>query len=413
MLSLVPNEYWEYSFADMIRGVFTAFWRGDSKHQLHIALPGLGECLTVRSARAAIVVALKSLDLPPGASIAAPLYCCPVVLRAIESAGCKPRFIDVDRDTCCLSAKDLAAKNSEVDAVLAVHMFGNLCDMASLRKAAPGKPIIEDCAQALGSRLGDRPAGSFGDIAVFSFRSGKYISVGEGGAILCRDKEVEARAAKHLQEMPPPSCFAEGVHVLKTYLRSLLRREPFWGLVGSRLWNAYSEKVSFESQALVVPGQIYETDRTPAVRRIAVLGSRVEKQRSHADYYSRNLTLDPGMLCSETQGAYFNRLQFPVLVPGGAKQLVDELKMHQISTSRPYKDIPEIAKHYGYQGDCPESERIARSVLVIPCHHALSIAEVERITISVNQAWKDVSAQHRDLELESQRNSAIEPQTTH
>ena len=46
----------------------------------------------------------------------------------------------------------------EVDAVVAVHMFGNLCDMPGLRKAAPGKSFIEDCAQALGSRLGGRPA---------------------------------------------------------------------------------------------------------------------------------------------------------------------------------------------------------------------------------------------------------------
>ena len=75
-------------------------------------------------------------------------------------------------------------------------MFGNVCDMPALREAAPGKPFIEDCAQALGSRLDGRLAGSFGEIAVFSFRSGKYLSVGEGGAVYCSDTDLESRLSE-------------------------------------------------------------------------------------------------------------------------------------------------------------------------------------------------------------------------
>ena len=83
------------------------------------------------------------------------------------------RFIDVDPTTFCMSASDLYAKRSQVDAVIAVHLFGNLCNMASLQEVAQGKPIIEDCAQALGSNIQGRIAGSFGAIAFFSFRSGQ------------------------------------------------------------------------------------------------------------------------------------------------------------------------------------------------------------------------------------------------
>ena len=109
-----------------------------------------------------------------------------MVFKAIRSAGCTPRFIDVDRATCRVSAEDLSSKASTVDAVIAVHTFGHVCDVDQMRDAAPGKPIIEDCAQALGSTLNGRSVGLFGDVAAWSFHSGKYVSVGEGGALLGR-----------------------------------------------------------------------------------------------------------------------------------------------------------------------------------------------------------------------------------
>lgn len=393
MLSLIPTEHWDYSFTDTIRGLLTALSPRHPGRDSYIRILGLGACLPVRSGRAAIVVALRALALRPGASVAVPLYCCPVVLSAIKAAGCRARFIDVDPHTYCLSAADLAAKSSEVDAVIAVHMFGNVCDMPALRKAAPGKPIIEDCAQALASRLDGRLAGSFGEIAAFSFRSGKYLSVGEGGAIYCGDADLESRLSELISELPAPNRVDECVHVVTTYLRSLLRTQPLWGLIGSRLWSAYNEKVSYTSQAPIVLGQVYETDRDMAIRRLSVLPSAIERQRSNADYYSRNLAVDAGVLCSETPGAFFNRLQYPLLLPTSqqCEQLAARLRKDQISTARPYKDIAALAAaHYSYTGDCPRAERIARTVLVIPCNHALTAADAERIATCVNRAWAEV-----------------------
>ena len=394
MLSLLPNEHWDYGPMDPIRGLKAALSPRHRDTRPHIDMPGLGPCLPVRSARAAIVLALKALALPPRASIGVPLYCCSVVFKAIEAAGCRARFVDVDPDTYCLSAADLAAKSSEVDAVSAVHMFGNPCDMLGLRAAAPGKPLIEDCAQALGSRLDGRLAGSFGEIAVFSFRSGKYLSVGEGGAIYCGKTDLEPQLAEFIAALPVPSRIEEGVHVATTYLRSALRSRPLWGLIGTRLWDAYSAKVSYTSQSPLVLGRIYETDRDMTIRRLPRLASWIERQRSNADYYSRNLAVDPGMLCPETPGAFFNRLQYPLLVPtsGQCDRLAAGLRENQITTARPYKDIAAIAAaHYGYTGDCPQAERIARTVLVIPVNHTLKAAEVERIATCVNRAWSQAS----------------------
>lgn len=398
MLNSVPTEYWDYGLSDMIRGLIVAQSSRRPAGDRHIVIPGVGRCLPIRSARAAIVLALKALALSPGASVAVPLYCCPVVFSAVKAAGCRPCFIDVDPDTYCMSAADLAAKSSQVDAVIAVHMFGNMCDVLALQRTVPGKPIIEDCAQALGSRLGDRTAGTFGEIAVFSFRSGKYISAGEGGAIHSSRPDIESRISALIGELPIPSRVEECVHVFKTYIRSLLRNRPLWGLVGSRLWSAYGEKVHFTSQAPIVLMQMFETDRCTAIQRLPVLSSHIEKQRSNADSYLRNSTVSGDMLCRESPGAYFNRLQYPLLVPTSREcdQLAACLRKDQISTSRPYKDITEISiECYGYSGGCPQAERIARTVLVIPSNYALKAATIERISTAVNRAWECVAGRTR------------------
>jgi perosamine synthetase len=393
MLKLIPNELWDYSPRDMIRGLRDAMSLRLTGAEQDINISGVGPCLPVRSGRAAIVVALKALGVRQGGVVAVPLYCCPVVLKAIAHAGCRARFIDVDPDTYCMSAVDLADKSSQVDVVVAVHMFGNMCDVPALRNAAPGKPLIEDCAQALESRLDGRVAGSFGDVAVFSFRSGKYISSGEGGAVCCGSFDIRSRVSELILELPAATRADELVHVTTTCLRSTLRSRPFWGLVGTHLWSAYTKNVDSISQAPIVLRKIYATDLEMVMRRMAILPMMIEKQRHNADHYLRNLIINPGMICRETPGAFFNRLQFPLLVPTPAEcdRLADLLRQDQITTARPYKDITRIAiGHYGYSGDCPQAERIAKTVLVIPCHYALRAADLERITISVNRAWSKI-----------------------
>ena len=402
ILNLVPSEYWDYNLTDLMRGAVTAFSARRKGPDSQLRIPGIGCCVPVRSARAAIVIALKALALTPEASVAVPLYCCPVVFAAIKAAGHRPRFVDIDPDTYCLSPADLAAKSADVQAVIAVHMFGNACDMQAIRTAVPDKPIIEDCAQGIGSCIDGRTLGSFGDIAVFSFRSGKYISSGEGGAMHCAQKEIESRIVELIAQLPVPTRVDELIHTVKTYCRSKLRNKPLWGAIGERLWSSYNEKVSFTSQAPIVMGRMYETDRVTAIRRLPLLASLIAKQRANAHYYSQQLKVDADMLCREKPGQFFNRMQYPVLppTPEHCDELASRLRRSFISTARPYKEIAAIAaKYYGYNGDCPQSERIAKTVIVIPCHHALTSADRERIGATVNRAWAEISSHRRNTSI--------------
>jgi dTDP-4-amino-4,6-dideoxygalactose transaminase len=293
-----------------------------------------------------------------------------------------------------MSAEDLYAKRSQIEAVIAVHMFGNLCDMPSLTTAAGDIPIIEDCAQSLESKLDGRPAGSMGTIGFFSFRSGKYLSVGEGAALFSNRKDIQSRLSEVISEMPIPSRTDEFSHVAVTYLRSMLRRRPLYGALGSYIWSTYNKTVDYSAQSPIILTQGYATDLAIANDRMRSLDSAIAKQREHAEFYSSRLELDPGMLLREKKGAFYNRYLCPILFRSSEERdgMADYLQSRQIAPSKPYKDIAEVAAtHYGYTGDCPVAEQVANGVLAIPSNYSLKGSDLEHIARSVNEGWKAIS----------------------
>jgi dTDP-4-amino-4,6-dideoxygalactose transaminase len=397
MSGLIPVENWRYSVRDIFRGLSAAL--GPSSVNGMFEIPGLGSCIPARSARSGIVAALKALSLQPHARIGVPLYCCPVVFKAIKQAGCTARFIDIEFGTACMSAEDLYKKRSEIDAVIAVHMFGHLCDMPALKEAAGGMPIIEDCAQSLGSRLDGRMAGSFGDIAVFSFRSGKYLSVGEGGALYAGNKDIRTRLAQLIAEMPVPVCSDECVHVVKTFMRSKLRSVPLFGIIGYPLWSLYNKKVSYASKSPLVLSQMYRSDHALTLHRLPFIEAEIKQQRANAHYFTRELQLPADMLCHEKQGAYYNRFMFPVTFASSEQRdfMADFMLGQKIDTSKPYKDSAMVAaEYYGYTGDCPSAEEFGRRVLVIPGNCSLSQEDVHNIARCFNAGWTEITGSSRN-----------------
>ena len=388
MLGLLPTELHHYSVGDISRGLIAA-WK-PLESQASISLPGLGDAIPVRSARAAMIVALKALGMRPGSRVGVPLYCCPVIFKAIKAADCRIRFLDIDPKTFCLSTSDLYAKSSNCDAVVAVHMFGNVCDMPKVIEIMDAKPVIEDCAQSLGSKLNGRASGSFGDISFFSFRSGKYLSVGEGGALYSKNPNLHAHISKLIAALPAPSPAEELKHVVLTYIRSKLRSRPLWGLVGTQIWAVYNKKTEFADKSQMFVGRIFLSDLATVGRRIRHLDSMILSQRAHADYYEHNLRLETGMLCPERPHAYYNRFMYPITFP--SPQIRDliavYLKDKGIDSSKPYEDvIAGAAKHYGYEGDCPLAEHSLRRALVIPSFYNLKPREIEHIVQSMNQGY--------------------------
>jgi perosamine synthetase len=111
----------------------------------------------------------------------------------IVHLGAKPVFVDILSESWCIDPeKAEAAITSRTKAIIAVHLYGNLCDMDRLLAIGEkyGIPIIEDAAEAIGSVYHGRRAGSMGRFGTFSFHGTKTITTGEGGMFVTNDDEL-------------------------------------------------------------------------------------------------------------------------------------------------------------------------------------------------------------------------------
>ena len=107
--------------------------------------------------------------------------------------GAKPVFVDVLSDTWCINpAKVEAAITPNTKAIIAVHLYGNLCDMKALLSIGQkyGIAVIEDAAEAIGSEWHGKPAGSMGAFGTFSFHGTKTLTTGEGGMFVTQDDSL-------------------------------------------------------------------------------------------------------------------------------------------------------------------------------------------------------------------------------
>lgn len=107
--------------------------------------------------------------------------------------GAKPVFVDILPDSWCLDPQQvLAAITPRTRAIIAVHLYGNLCEMDALRQIADehGIALIEDAAEAIGSNYRGEVAGSMGRFATFSFHGTKTMTTGEGGMFVTNDSEL-------------------------------------------------------------------------------------------------------------------------------------------------------------------------------------------------------------------------------
>ncbi len=140
--------------------------------------------LLPRAGTTALHLILVALGIGPGDEVIVPAFTWVSTANVVLYCGATPVFIDVERTTYNMDVSQIAGKLSPgTKAILPVHLFGFCADIDAISQAAPGIPIIEDAACASGSFYKNRPSGSLGVAAAFSFHPRKSITTGEGGMI--------------------------------------------------------------------------------------------------------------------------------------------------------------------------------------------------------------------------------------
>ena len=153
---------------------------------------GANGAVGVANGTDALELALRACGVGPGDKVATVANTVTATITAIVSTGAQPVFVEIESDTMlmsssALSQRLLAPDAASIKAVVPVHLYGLACDMPAIMDIARrhGLHVVEDCAQAHGSTIAGRMAGTWGDLAAFSFYPTKNLgALGDAGAVV-------------------------------------------------------------------------------------------------------------------------------------------------------------------------------------------------------------------------------------
>ncbi|MCK6502017.1 DegT/DnrJ/EryC1/StrS family aminotransferase [Myxococcota bacterium] len=181
-LAVAPYDHVEVAeaIATLLEGRLTMGARVRAFEDAWAAEVGAAHCVMVNSGSSALLVMLSALvatgRLSPGDEVLVPAVGWSTSLFSVAQAGLTPVLVDVDADSLCL-------EGAHDRPVLALHLLGQ-------PSRATGPLVIEDACGAHGARVGDRPVGSLGVAAAFSFFFSHHLTTGEGGAVTMQDRDL-------------------------------------------------------------------------------------------------------------------------------------------------------------------------------------------------------------------------------
>jgi dTDP-4-amino-4,6-dideoxygalactose transaminase len=388
-IELIPRNNWDYGVKALfgtLAGMRDHAMQSPSIENIFRQNP-----IWTTSGRASLYAILKSLDLPAGAKVGVPLFCCSVVFNAICQAGLSPRFLDSNIDDYNLSVEDLRKKRADLAAVVAVHMFGNPCDADAINAVADTIPVIEDCAQSIFSTYKGKQTGLLSTASFFSFRCGKYISAGEGSAIFCRELELQKKIERVVNSYENWSALKMFINSFMTFGKATLYNRPWYGLIGYPIGMRLDKKLNLTAKDGFETGRVAPTHLALINERITRFQEKINIQREHAHVLINAVAPGNFSLPSEGDGCSTNWYQFAIRFQNtNQRDVMAAYLLNQGIDTAKYLDTiaDEASSNYGYNGDCPNAEMLSKTVLLVPIHYYLRPRDIEHIARSINEGSK-------------------------
>lgn len=158
---------------------------------------GIRHALCTMNGTAALYCAYFGIGVGPGDEVICPSYTWINTVGPAVMLGARPVFCESDPESMLIDPEDVRRRiTARTRAIVAVHLWGNVCDMDALAALSreTGIPLVEDCSHAPGASFNGVPVGRFGRAACWSLQGTKPVSAGEGGVLATDDAEVFSRA---------------------------------------------------------------------------------------------------------------------------------------------------------------------------------------------------------------------------
>jgi dTDP-4-amino-4,6-dideoxygalactose transaminase len=315
---------------------------------------GTEYCVGVASGLDALVITHKLLGIGEEDEVIVAANAYIACVMGITINGAKPVFVEPDHQYNIDVSRIEQSITSKTKAILAVHLYGQSCDMDAIMKIANKNKllVIEDCAQAHGTEWGGKKVGTYGDAACFSFYPTKNLGgFGDGGAIATNDTEL-----------------AEEI----------------------RSYRNYGSRVKYQNEVVGTNSRLDEIQAGLLNVKLEHLNDINEERVKIAERYFKGVKNDLIELPKENQNTKPVWHQFVVRTKH-RDELHEHLKQNDIDTVIHYPIPPHLSnayKHLGYKkGDFPVAEEYADSVLSLPLYYGLTHKEQEYIIDIINR-WR-------------------------
>ncbi len=330
---------------------------------------GVKHAFATANATAALHLAHAALGLTSGDQVIVPSLTFVATSNSIIYTGATPVFADINSpNDLNISAADVERRiTPHTKGITVMHYGGYPCDIDEILAVARRHQLwlVEDAAHAPGALYKNRKAGTFGDVACFSFFANKNIATGEGGMLVTDRDDL-----------------AEKVRLMRSHGMTTLTWDRHHG-------HAYTYDV-------VAPGYNYRIDEMRSALGLVQL-TRLEdsnrRRQAIVDSYRETLRRIPGLSVPFAGWPYVSsNYIFPILLDDSARRsrFIEALRSEGIQTSIHYPPIHLFTyyrEQYGYApGSLPVTEDVGAREVTLPLYPAMSERDVETVAAAVRRA---------------------------
>ncbi len=296
----------------------------------------------------ALHLALLTLGIGEGDEVIVPTLTYIASVNAIQYTGATPVFVDSVKDTWQIDTDDIKRKMSvRTKAIMPVHLYGNSCDMDEIINIAKENDlfIIEDCAEAIGTKYKNKHVGTFGDIAAFSFFGNKTITTGEGGMVVMNEKSLYEK------------CF----HIKG---QGLAKDREYWhDIIG------YNYRMTNICAAI-------------GLAQLENVEEVIEKKRNITSWYNKYLSGSPVITPAEETHIFNTYWMYNILVKEqeDRDKLRNHLKDKGVETRPMFFPIHLMKMYYNEGTKFPVAEDISLRGINLPSYPGLSESDVKSIS---------------------------------
>lgn len=348
---------------------------------------GIKNSISVGNGTDALVIALRALGIKKDDEVITTTYTFFASAESIAMVGAKPVFIDVDINTFNMDVNKIEEKiTSKTKAIMAVHIFGQACDMGRINFIAKKHNlfVIEDACQAIGAKHDGKMVGTMSDIACFSFFPTKNLGcMGDGGMIVTNNDDLATicRAFRAHGSGKDGNAAYNLLNENKEVLQETKSTD-----------NTVYNPLKYYNYLIAYNSRLDEMQAIILRLKLKRLNEYTNSRQELAAYYDKKLAktvLETPKTLDESTHVY----HLYILKSDNRDYIIEELGKKEIATGIYYQlplHLQKAFEYLGYKkGDFPNSEKLSKTTFAIPMFSGMNDEEKEYISNNIMEILRN------------------------